>query len=55
MPKQKKKSTWFKAKKCLTNFFNARESNENETCKEFDIEEVNSEAGSTKINVKTNL
>ena len=48
MPRQKRKSTWFKAKKCLTNFFNTRESNENETCKEFDIEEVNSEAGSTR-------
>jgi hypothetical protein len=29
-------------------FFNTRESNENETCKKFDIEEVNSEAGSTR-------
>ena len=29
-------------------FFNTRESNENETSKEFDIEEVNSEAGSTR-------
>ena len=48
MPRQKRKSTWFKAKKCLTNFFNTRESNENETCTEFDIEEVNSEAGSTR-------
>ena len=48
MLRQKRKSSWFKAKKCLTNFFNTRESNENETCTEFDIEEVNSEAGSTR-------
>ena len=50
MPKKKRKSTWFKAKKCLTNFFNTctRESNEYETSKEFDIEAVNSEAGSTR-------
>ena len=48
MPKKRENLLASKQKKCLTNFFNARESNENETCKEFDIEEVNSEAGSTR-------
>ena len=48
MLRQKRKSSWFKAKKCLTNFFNTREYNDNETSKEFDIEAVNSEAGSTR-------
>ena len=32
----------------MTNFFNTRESNENETSNKFDIEVVNSEAGSTR-------
>jgi hypothetical protein len=36
------------SKKCLTNFFHTSESNGNETSKEFDIEEVNSKAGSTR-------
>jgi hypothetical protein len=55
MPKKRENLLGSKQKKCLTKFFNTKEYNE--TSKEFDIEEVNSEAGSTreKINVQTNL
>ena len=44
----KEKIYLVQSKKMFDEFFNTRESNENETCKEFDIEEVNSEAGSTR-------
>ena len=46
MPKKRENLLGSKQKKCLTKFFNTKESNE--TSKEFDIEEVNSEAGSTR-------